>query len=154
MYTMRDVVARWASKPGLVVVAVIVVAVDLAVAAWHTPLLARIGHQNLTGPRYLVRDADLDPFSIFAPTQAFVLAQQTIPRDATYTVVVGDDPPVASPGVVQSVFRFWLMPRRYTARLSAAQWVIAYHHPSETLGVRYSKEIGLGPDANAVLVTP
>jgi hypothetical protein len=140
------------SRRALLFVTAVVVALELWVAAGQALTFARIGHQNLNGPSYLVRDADLDPLSYFASTQALVLARETIPSDATYAVVVGNNPPVADAGGIKLVFRFWLFPRKYTRRLAAADWVIAYHHSSETLGVPYENEIGLGPDASAVQV--
>jgi hypothetical protein len=81
-----------------------------------------------------------------------VLAAQTIPRNATYTVVVGQVPPLGGtyPNAIPPLFQDWLLPRRYTPTLADAQWAITYHEPSELLGVPYTRELGLGPDANAV----
>jgi hypothetical protein len=134
----------------LVLLAAILAAGELFVAVSHVLLFAQVGHKNLTGPRHLVREADLDPFSYFAPTQALVAAQDVIPRDATYSIVVGNEaagPPVE---IADDIFRFWLVPRRYTSDLSQAQWVITYNAASEALGVPYTREIGLGPGVNAV----
>ena len=134
----------------LALLAACLAAGELFVAVSHIRLFAQVGHKNLTGPRHLVREADLDPFSYFAPTQALVAAQDVIPRDATYSIVVGNEaagPPVE---IADDIFRFWLVPRRYTADLSQAQWVITYNAASEALGVPYTREIGLGPGVNAV----
>ncbi len=152
---MRDPLIRTASlgNKGVLLVAAIVVAVDLYAAASHSATFARIGYANLSRPHRLARDADLDPLAFYAPTGALVAAQQTIPRQATYAIVVGSNPPGANPEIIRDIFKLWLVPRRYTDRLSEAQWVIAYHESSESLGVRYTKEIGLGLDVNAVEVT-
>jgi hypothetical protein len=139
---------------GLLVLAAIVVGVDLYAAVGPSVTYARVGYQNLSRPHRLARNADLDPLSYYAPTGALVAARQSIPRLATYAIVVGSDPPGAVPEIIQDVYKLWLVPRRYTDRLSEAQWVIAYHHSSETLGVRYTKEIGLGPGVNLVQVAP
>jgi hypothetical protein len=143
---------KWPNRRVVLAVAAVVVVVDLAAAASRVPSLARIGYDNAKEPYRLVRDADLDPFASFAPTEAVAVARQTIPRDATYAIVVGDDPPRVAPTLVRDIFRLWLLPRRYTTRLDEAQWVIAYHHASETIGVPYSKEIGFGPGVNALQV--
>ncbi len=137
--------ARW-----LALFAAILVTAELWVAVSHTRLFAQVGYKNLTGSRHLVRDADLDPFSFFAPTQALVTAQDVIPRDATYAIVVGNEAPGPALEIAQDIFRFWLVPRRYAANLDQAQWVITYNAASESLGVPYTKEIGLGPGVNAV----
>jgi hypothetical protein len=135
----------------LIAVAAIVAGLQLLAAAGHLDDVVRTGYDRADAG-FLVRDADLDPLSFYMPTASLALARESIPPDATYTVVVGDDPPVADPGVVRFVFRFWLLPRRYTSRLSEAEWVIGYHRSSESLGVPYVVENGLGPDANVVRV--
>jgi hypothetical protein len=43
-----------------------------------------------------------------------------------------------------------LLPRIYTPDRHRAQWVIAYRASSETLGVPYSREIGLAPNVNVI----
>jgi hypothetical protein len=134
------------------VVAVGVVVVELVVAASQVRPLAHVGWVNYKRPDRLVRDADLDPLASFQPTEAEADARRTIPPGATYAIVVGQDPPGADAELVTDVLRFWLVPRHYTTDLAAAQWVIAYHHASETLGVPYTQEIGLGPNANVVKV--
>jgi hypothetical protein len=48
--------------------------------------------------------------------------------------------------------RYWLLPRRYSDDIHDVDWVITFHHPSESLGVPVRREVGLGPDANAVEV--
>jgi hypothetical protein len=85
--------------------------------------------------------------------EALLRARQTIPPDATVAVVVGQVPPLHSYAAyaVPEMVCDWLLPRRCVP-LERAEWVIAYHQPAETLGVR-GEEIGLGPDANAVRVT-
>ena len=130
-------------------VAAVVVAFELWTAVSHTVAFARVGYQNARGPRHLVRDADLDPLSYFAPTQALVAATRVIPRNATYTIVVGHEEPGPPKGIVNAIFQFWLVPRRYVASLARADWAITYNQSSEALGVRYSKELGLGPGVNA-----
>jgi hypothetical protein len=113
--------------------------------------VARIGYRSLRTPMPLVRDADIDPLALYIPkTNALVQARRTIPQDATFTVRAGAT--VADPGALALLFRLWLLPRRYVTTLGAAQWVIAYERPSESLGVSYTQEIGLAPDVNAVKV--
>lgn len=140
------------STRGLLLFAAVIVTVELVLAASQVAPLARIGWANYEKPTRLVRDADLDPFSSFGPTAIVAAAQQKIPRNATYAIVVGKTPRGADPELVTDVLRFWLLPRRYTTKPADAQWVIAYNHPSETLGVAYTEELGLGLDVNVVKV--
>jgi hypothetical protein len=143
-------VRRWTSVPSLVlVVAAVAVGVEIWVTAGPALSYARIGYRNVRDPTPKPRDADLDPLSSYISTGTIVLARETIPPDATYTVVVGNTK-LDDPGVVGVMLRLWLAPRRYTDRLASAQWVVAYHESSEALGVPYTREVGLGPDANAV----
>jgi hypothetical protein len=136
----------------VLVVAAVLAGAELVAAAAVVADYARQGKRSFDSPNALVRDADLDPLALYVPTEALVRAREHIPRDATYAVVIGNDPPVADPAGVRSAFRFWLPPRRYTDRIDDADWVIAYHHSSETLGVEYSRELGLSPSANVVQV--
>jgi hypothetical protein len=128
------------------------VCVELAVAAAGLRDVARAGKEGVQRRSNLVRSADLDPLAAYVSTGALALARETIPEDATWALVVGKNPPVIDPGAIRVAFRFWLQPRRFTRRLEDADWVIAYHASSEKLGVRYSREVGLGPAANALEV--
>ena len=47
---------------------------------------------------------------------------------------------------------YWLLPRRYTTDLHDADWIVTIHASTERLDVAAEREIGLGPDANAVEV--
>jgi hypothetical protein len=133
-------------------IAGVLVGVALWGASTHAVAIVKTGYRSLVAPGYSVDAGDLDPLAFYASTQALVRARELIPRDATYTVVVGNDVPSFLRAGVPLAFRFWLMPRRYTTQRKRAEWVIAYHHPSETLGVSYVKEIGLAPEVNLVEV--
>jgi hypothetical protein len=135
----------------VLLVAAAAVVVEIVVAVGPTDTVARIGYRSFRTPTPLVRDADLDPLALYVPkTNALVKARETIPADATYAVVTGSSTTNAS--VLKLVFRLWLMPRRYVRTVAAAQWVVAYERSSESLGVPYTREIGLAPDVNAVKV--
>jgi hypothetical protein len=134
----------------LAVAAAVVAVAELALAVSHTSVYARIGWKNLNAPKQLVRDADVDPFSFYDPTLAMVAAGRAIPRNATYTIVVGREKDAMVPGLAIDVYRLWLAPRRYTTDIHKAQWALTYWKSSEFLGVPYSTEIGLGPGVNAV----
>jgi hypothetical protein len=136
----------------VLVVAIVVVAAELAAAFGVIGDYARFGWRSFCTPTPLVRDADLDPMAQFVPTATLVHAARTIPPDATYAIVVGNDPPVELPGDVRAAIRFWLVPRRYVERAADADWVIAYHTSSEGLGVKVGRELGLSPYVNAVEV--
>jgi hypothetical protein len=141
----RDVV-RWA--------AVAIAAVALAAAVYRVPQLVRIAHRYWDGPSYTTQHSDFDPLRFVVSLEALERARAVIPPDATYSVVVGDTMPLANdPIEIPFAFQFWLLPRRQTADPTKADWVIAYHHAAETLGVPYSRELSLGPDATVVSVT-
>ena len=138
------------------VLAALVVLIELWLAVSRTSFYAHIGARNLKAAPLLVRDADVDPFAYFDPTLAMVAAQRAIPRDATYTIVYGGEQPGRKmvPGFAKTVYRLWLLPRRYTTDIHKAQWALTYFKSSEFLGVPYRKEIGLGPGVNAVELGP
>jgi hypothetical protein len=147
---------------GLRVAAALVAAAALGGALYRVPALVRISHHSLKQPGMSLEDADLDPLKYFVSIGALVTAENTIPRGATWTIVVGHDPPLGDTPAqsadlataIPPIFRMWLLPLRYTPKLHKAQWVITYHHSSESLGIKYSKEIYLSYDANLLKVVP
>ncbi len=151
---------HWLDTHGLRVASALVAAAALGGALYRVPELVRIAHHYSRQPNLSVESADLDPFKAFASIGALVMARNTIPPGATYTIVIGNDPPLAdNPAqvtdlmeAINPIFRTWLVPRRYTPKLQQAQWVIAYHHPSNTLRIKYSKQIYLSYDANLLEV--
>lgn len=137
----------------MLVAVICVVVFDLVVSIDHAWPLAKIGYQDASVPPQLVRDADVDPFSSYGPTAPLILAARVIPRNGTYSIVVGQDPATEDPGLTKTILRLWLLPRTYVSDPAKAQWVIAYHKSSEKLGIRYTDETGLGaPGTNAVKV--
>jgi hypothetical protein len=148
---LRRLRSQRIARRAVLVVAAVVVVVQLWAATANLHQFARIGWRNAGAPNPLVRDADLDPLAAFASTEALVRAGQTIPREASYALVVGKD---ADAGLVRAAFRFWLEPRREVAEPGKADWLIAYKISSEATGVRYSQEVGLAPGVNAVRVEP
>jgi len=81
-------------------------------------------------------------------------AARTIPRDATFSVRVSFDPPIppAYTEAAIGLFRYWLLPRRFTDDAHAADWIITFHHPTSTLGVRIARIVRLGRYTDAVEV--
>ena len=144
---------RFSLRDGAVVIAVLA----LIAAASQVPVIARYGWSHLNEPVGTPTQRELAAVIYSqAPNSTFLAAARIIPRNALYSVVVGEDPPnpagfdVAIPGM----FQYWLLPRRYTKNIHKAQWVISWHHSSETLGIRYSEELGIGDDSNIVKVIP
>lgn len=136
----------------MLVAVVCVVVFDLLVSASHAWQLAKIGYQDASVPPRLVRDADVDSFASFGPTGPLVTAARVIPRNATYSIVVGQKPPTPNPATIETILRLWLLPRTYVSNPADAQWVIGYHQSSELLGIPYADETGLAPDVNVVRV--
>jgi hypothetical protein len=135
-------------RRALTVVAVVIVVCELWAASTRIGHLAAKGARALDGPNPTVQAADLDPLAFYASPEALVRARSVIPPNATFSVVV----PGGNENGAILAFKFALLPRVYTPDRHKAQWVIAYQVPSEGLGVRYSREIGLSPDANVVEV--
>ena len=137
-------------------VAAIVVAVALAVAFDQAPALLRADRLILAQPSYSLERSDLDPLSFWVPSGTLKLAREEIPSGATYTIVLGSDPPLLGDTrtAVQPIFQAWLLPRRYTPKLGQAQWVIAYHRAlaSIHLGRPITHEIDLTSNATLLEV--
>jgi hypothetical protein len=87
-------------------------------------------------------------------TEPLLRARSLIPPGATYAVVVGDVTPLPQylHDGLPVLFEYWLLPRKQSPDVHGVDWVITFHQPSESLGVPIRREIGLGPDANAVEV--
>ena len=135
--------------------AAVVAVLALVAAAGEAPGIVRAAYNSVTshGPSW--NSGELGPSPAWETSEEMTNATKVLPRNAVYTIVFGNLPPlmpIEQTGILP-LFRYWLLPRRYTPNLRDAQWVITYHHPSETVGVPYKKEISLGPDANTFKVT-
>jgi hypothetical protein len=135
--------------------AVVLACVALVAAAAELPSTVRGAYRQVTshGPSW--NSGEWGPSPAWETTEEAQNARATLPPDAVYTIVFGNAPPL-KPNEAQMIlplFRYWLLPRRYTPKRRDAQWVITYHHSSETIGLPYKKEITLGPDANTFRVT-
>src|SRR5436190_3272630 len=127
---------------GFRVAAALVAAAALGAALYRVPALERTARTYLKAPDYSPESADLEPLRFFVSIGALDEARNTIPPGETYTIVVGHDPPLADDPVqanhladaIAPIFRFWLIPLRYTPKLRDAQWVITYHQPSKGVG--------------------
>jgi hypothetical protein len=141
--------------------AALMAALVIWTVARHGATIVHAGYRSLVGPGHQITNSDLDPLTYFASTAALSGARGVIPRDATYTVVVGQtNPPFSAlpgprlgvnPTSLDYAFKLWLLPRTYV-RLGRAQWVIAYDISPDSLGVKYTDMVVLGPDAFAVKV--
>jgi hypothetical protein len=142
-------------------VAAIVGGLTIWTVARHGATVVHAGYRSLVGPGHEVTNSDLDPLTYFASTVALSGARDVIPRDASYSVVAGTikppfsalpGPPLnVNPTSLEYAFRLWLLPRTYVP-LRQAQWVIAYDISPDSLGVKYTDMVVLGPDAFAVKV--
>jgi len=150
---MAAVIAA-ARRVSLAGIAAAVVAVALVSALLRTRDVVRTSYDAVTAPGESQQARDLGFVFGWQSRMAMANAAKVIPRDAVYTVVLGDSPPIESfeRDGVTPYFQYWLLPRRYTGTLADAQWVIAYHHSSETIGVPYRKEIPLAPYVNTFRV--
>ncbi|MBV8081029.1 MAG: hypothetical protein JO186_11725 [Actinobacteria bacterium] len=132
-----------------------VAVIALIGAAAEVPTAVRAAHAAFTARGESWNSGEYGPSVAWETTEEVQNAIKTLPPNAVYTIVLGNQPPLSSfeqTGILP-LFRYFLLPRRYTPRLRDAQWVITYHHSSETVGVPYKKEIPLGPDGNTFKVT-
>ena len=97
--------------------------------------------------RETVADREVAPAYALSLSPTVLRGAEAIPRDAVYTVVVGDTLPLpgALAEAVKPLLASWLFPRRYIGDPAKARWVIAYGNPSETLGVQVRREMELEP---------
>jgi hypothetical protein len=137
----------------IVVLAGVVVALELWAALAHVGHIARAGYRAFTAPSVPVQAADLDPLSVYVLTEALVRARSVIPPHATFAIVTDPGLTATQQGEVSIPFKLVLLPRVFVADPHSAQWVIAYRVSSESLGIPYSKEIGLAPDVNVIEAT-
>lgn len=149
---LRRIAASRRLTQGLVAVAGVMVAADLAVSAVQAKRFAELGRLIGQRPAQLPRDNDLDPLAYFAPTAALVGAQQLIPARARYTIVIGSYVGMGDPALPRIALQMWLVPRLYVASPRDADWVITYHHASESIGVPYLNETEVAPGINVVQV--
>ncbi len=125
----------------------------LAVSAWSAVSLGRRGYRALRAPSYQLRDNDIDPLAYFVSTEALALARRDIPAGASYTILVGNHPPVdVGAPLVPIIFRLWLAPRRFTTRLRGTRWVITYHRSPRAVPLDVVKRVRLGPSASLLEV--
>jgi len=133
----------------------VVALLALAAAASQLPSVLRSALDAVEQGRPSAIERDIAPArSLGVPPEMLVRARQVIPPDASYAVVLGDAIPLDDTqrvGVPQ-LLRYWLAPRRFEDERDDADWVIAYGHSSETLGVSVADEIELASLINAVRV--
>jgi hypothetical protein len=141
---------RWNGRT-VKILACLIVALELWAAVTHVVHISRQGLSVAKTSSYPVQEADLDPFALYATPEALVRARAVIPPNATYSVVLGRGL-TAMEREAPSAFKLALLPRVYTSDRHRAQWVIAYMTGSDDLGVRFDREIGLGPNVNLVHV--
>jgi hypothetical protein len=136
--------------------AALIAAAALGAAAERLPSAVQDAYRHTTQPRGSALQRDLEP--TYSPQRyLFSLAtgaMSLIPRNATYSVALGDGPDIPDivrDGLVQLLW-YALLPRRYTSDFQSAQYIITWDHPSESLGVRVKRETGVGSDGNVVEV--
>jgi hypothetical protein len=143
-------VSRISVKEAAAVIVVLALAV-VALRAWQT---AQSGYQALTGPVPTRTQRELGSFDSGRFDVALLASRRVIPRTATFSIRVGQSPPIDSSVLeaVTGLFRYWLLPRHYNENTRAVDWIITFHHPAETLGVAIRKVVPLGLDTDAVEV--
>jgi hypothetical protein len=133
---------------------VVLALAGVALQAKYTFETTRDSLRALTGPGPTRTQRELGAVIDGRLVQPMLELRRVIPREATFAVRVGLEPPVDSSllEAIPPLLKYWLLPRRYTDDAHAADWVITFHHPSDTLGVTIRRDIALGPDVHAVEV--
>jgi hypothetical protein len=127
--------------------------VALASALTAVPVLGRNTLDVARADRETWDRPELYPGDVGVPAVVVERAEREIPEDELYAVAVGDQIPVIAGGIgVVQALHYFLLPRRSTAEVWQADWVIAWGQSSETLGVPVAREIGLAPSVNLVEV--
>jgi hypothetical protein len=136
-----------------VAVVVAVALVGVGYQAWQTGVS---GWQSLHTHPPPLQQRELGGVLYGSMDAAIAKATRIIPRGALYSIATGDSPPPdpSFAEAVPGVFRYFLLPRRYTPDVHQARWIVTFHHPSETLGVPVAREIPLAQYANLVEVGP
>jgi hypothetical protein len=125
--------------------------VSVARGAWEA---AHSGYQTLTSNGPSLSDRELGDVLDGDLDQALRASRRVIPQNATFSIRVGQDPPVdhAIQDAIPGIFRYWLLPRVFDWNDRKVDWVITFHHPADTLGVPVRRVIPLGWDTSAVEV--
>ena len=86
------------------------------------------------------------------PNEMIARAEQVIPPDATYNIVLGPQFELSDTqrAGIPVVLRYYLLPRHQVEGTERADWVIAYGQSSEELGLRYRREVPLADGVNAL----
>jgi hypothetical protein len=136
---------------GLVIAGVLVVC--LAAAAVRIPTILRHAVDAGTGGRPGTAERELGPADAMdIPNEVIGRAEQVIPPDATYNLVLGPQFELSETqrAGIPVVLRYYLLPRHEVQGTEHADWVIAYGQSSESLGIRYRREVPLAEGVNAL----
>jgi hypothetical protein len=123
----------------------------LLAAAKQVPRSLRTAHARVeanagrsTGER------ELAPARWWGMNEKLLLrAEQVLPRDAVYSVAVGRRQ--ASSGA-PLFYSYWLLPRRRTKDIGAAQWIVLWGRDRSRLGVQTNVVADLGGEAKILRV--
>ena len=130
-----------------------VLVVCLVAAAVRIPTIVRHAVDAGTEGRRGTAERELAPADVMdVPNEMIARAEQVIPPDATYNVVLGPqfDLSESQQAGIPVVLRYYLLPRHQVEGTERADWVITYGQSSETLGVRYRREVPLAEGVNAL----
>ena len=137
------------------IIAGILIAAALAAADAEIPAAIGSVADALEDGRPSRAERELAPGSgLGIPGDMLLRVREVVPEDASYAIVFGDSIPlneIQLTGIPQFL-RYWLVPRTFEDERDDADWVIAYGHSSETLGVPIAEEVSLADAINAVRV--
>ena len=130
-----------------------VLVVCLVAAAVRIPTIVRDAVDAGTAGRRGTAERELAPADVMdVPNEMIARAEQVIPPDATYNLVLGPqfDLTETQRAGIPVVLRYYLLPRHEVQGTEGADWVIAYGQSSEELGLRYRREVPLADGVNAL----
>ena len=131
---------------GVLAACLVAAAVRIPTIVWHAVDAGTEGRRGTS-------ERELAPADVMdVPNEMIERAERVIPPEATYNLVLGPQFELSDTqrAGIPVVLRYYLLPRHQVEGTEQADWVIAYGQSSETLGVRYRREVPLAEGVNAL----
>lgn len=131
--------------------AAVLVAVALLAAAKQVPRSLRTAHARVEASEgRSALERELAPARWWGMNEKLLLrAEQVIPRDAVYSVVVGRRQALSGAPLFYS---YWLLPRRRSKDSGAAEWIVLWGKDRSRLGVATDVVADLGGEGEILRV--
>jgi hypothetical protein len=126
-------------------------AAALAAALWQLPDSLRGAQARIDANAGLpTLERELDPARAYSVHgRLATLAAEILPRDAVFYVATGGQPGSDAAG---PFYAYWLLPRRHTDDVAAADWIVSFGADPARLGVKVDVVADLGGGAQVLRV--